>query len=205
MDTRIKGKILSEQDVNEAKDLLGCFGYFGNCPDDFDDLENVAYGQLTEFPLGRVYGMLNPELPGGYKAYPLFVPESSVAGGCASSRETVHFDKRIRDVNKILAVTDFERIQRVDGRTMYPEPVNPAKEFLGTFGYFANSLNDFENLDNTLYAPFMEFSDRPKKQFFCAWIAIPGDTENAEKKKFLYFLPEIFVSGYRGENSGQKN
>lgn len=83
--------------------------------------------------------------------------------------------------------------KRIRGRILSVHDTSEAKGFLGTFGYFANSLNDFENLNNTLYAALMEFSDKPKKQFFCAWIAIPGDTENAEKKKFLYFLPEFFV------------
>lgn len=95
--------------------------------------------------------------------------------------------------------------KRIKGKILSVHDTSKAKEFLGSFGYFANKLEDFENLDNTLYAPFMEFSDKPTKQFFCAWIASPGDTENAEKKKFLYFLPEMFVSGYRGENSGQKD
>ena len=77
MDKRIKGSILTYSDIKNSKNLLGCFGYFGDNPLDFKNLDVSFYGQLTEFPKGSFFG--TPDDTGGVKEFLMFLPEMNVS------------------------------------------------------------------------------------------------------------------------------
>ena len=199
MDTRIKDKtkIFGNGDITQAEqNYTGCFGYFANKAEDFNNLENTFYGQFigTDYSDRRFYTP-DPETGNALK-FLMFLPEEFVSDDLVEVPDSeykgqIRFDTRIKDPKKILAITDFERICRVEGRTMYPESNNPANEFLGDYGYFANKLEDFENLDNTLFAQFIEYANKPTNEFFCTWIEKPNNVK--ERKKFIFFLPREFV------------
>ena len=70
-------KILTVSDIKDSKNLLGCFGYFGNVPFDLADLDVAFYGQLTEFPLDSFFGTPDSDT-GGTRNFLFFLPESSV-------------------------------------------------------------------------------------------------------------------------------
>ena len=76
MDKRIKGSILTSSDIKNSESLLGCFGYFGDNPLDFKDLDIAFYGQLTEFPKGSFFGTPDSE---GIKEFLMFLPEMNVS------------------------------------------------------------------------------------------------------------------------------
>lgn len=70
-------KILTVSDIKDSKNLLGCFGYFGEVLEDLVDLEDAFYGQLTEFPLDSFFGTPDSDC-NDVRKFMFFVPESSL-------------------------------------------------------------------------------------------------------------------------------
>lgn len=70
-------KILTVSDIKDSKNLLGCFGYFGEVLEDLIDLEDAFYGQLTEFPLDSFFGTPDSDC-NDVRKFMFFVPESSL-------------------------------------------------------------------------------------------------------------------------------
>lgn len=89
MDKRIKGPILTSSDIKNFKNLLGCFGYFGDNPLDFKDLDIAFYGQLTEFPKGSFFGTSDSE---GTREFLMFLPEMSVSDELEEPPEEISLD-----------------------------------------------------------------------------------------------------------------
>ena len=89
MDKRIKGSILTYSDIKNSKNLLGCFGYFGDNPLDFKDLDIAFYGQLTEFPKGSFFGTPDSE---GIREFLMFLPEMNVSNELEDVPEEISLD-----------------------------------------------------------------------------------------------------------------
>jgi len=89
MDKRIKGTILTSSDIKNSENLLGCFGYFGDNPLDFKDLDIAFYGQLTEFPKGSFFGTPDSE---GVREFLMFLPEMNVSDELEEPPEEISLD-----------------------------------------------------------------------------------------------------------------
>lgn len=82
MDTRIKDKtkIFGNGDITQAEqNYTGCFGYFANKAEDFNNLENTFYGQFigTDYSDRRFYTP-DPETGNALK-FLMFLPEEFVS------------------------------------------------------------------------------------------------------------------------------
>lgn len=90
MDTRIKDKtkIFGNGDITQAEqNYTGCFGYFANKAEDFNNLENTFYGQFigTDYSDRRFYTP-DPETGNALK-FLMFLPEEFVSDDIAEIPE----------------------------------------------------------------------------------------------------------------------
>ena len=93
-------KILTVSDIKDSKNLLGCFGYFGEVLEDLVDLEDAFYGQLTEFPLDSFFGTPDSDC-NDVRKFMFFVPESSLRE--TKSKRVEVLEEKLNDLVRDLA------------------------------------------------------------------------------------------------------
>lgn len=111
MDTRIKDKtkIFGNGDITQAEqNYTGCFGYFANKAEDFNNLENTFYGQFigTDYSDRRFYTP-DPENENEPLKFLMFLPEEFVSDEIAEVSESLEEPPEEIDIPDIPKYPDY--------------------------------------------------------------------------------------------------